>query len=50
MSTYEYMKPWGGTNRFMASYGIKRTAEGYEEARDLANQMMEVAHKNGNLK
>lgn len=49
MSTYEHVKHWGGMNQFMASYGIRRSAEGYEEARDLANTMMEVAHKDGNL-
>ncbi|WPJ65674.1 hypothetical protein SMAC4_13965 [Sordaria macrospora] len=50
MSTYGYVKPWRGMNQFMASYGTRRSAEGYEEGRDLANEMMEVAHKNENLK
>ena len=39
MSEYEYLKRWGGKLGFMASYGIKPTAEGFEEARDLIDQL-----------
>ncbi|EGO51606.1 hypothetical protein NEUTE1DRAFT_113665 [Neurospora tetrasperma FGSC 2508] len=41
MSDYEYLKPWGGKKGFMLSYGIKPTPEGFEEARDLIDQMRE---------
>ncbi|KAJ4410619.1 hypothetical protein N0V85_003944 [Neurospora sp. IMI 360204] len=41
MSDYEYLKPWGGKTKFMASYGIKPTPEGFEEARELIDQMRE---------
>lgn len=49
MSNYEYMKPWGGTHGFMRSYGITRSPEGYEEARDLIDTMREMAEKHENL-
>ncbi|CCC09278.1 unnamed protein product [Sordaria macrospora k-hell] len=41
MSDYEYLKPWGGRTGFMASYGIKPTPEGFEESRELIDQMRE---------
>ncbi|KAJ4398861.1 hypothetical protein N0V85_006176 [Neurospora sp. IMI 360204] len=50
MSNYKYVKPWGGMHGFMRSYGIARTPEGYQEAGELGDAMMEAAHKNGNLK
>ncbi|KAK3388961.1 hypothetical protein B0T20DRAFT_456960 [Sordaria brevicollis] len=43
MSDYEYLKPWGGKQNFMLSYGIKPTPEGFEEARDLIDQMREAS-------
>ena len=43
MSSYEYAKPWGGTGGFMDSYGIERTAEGYQEAHEMVNTMREAA-------
>jgi hypothetical protein len=38
MSTYEFVKPWGGMVGFMTSYGIKPTPEGFEEAQELISQ------------
>ncbi|PHH51163.1 hypothetical protein CFIMG_004211RA [Ceratocystis fimbriata CBS 114723] len=36
-STYSMVKEgWGGMNNFMASHGIKPTADGYAEANSLA--------------
>ena len=40
MSSYEFVKPWGGMMNFMASYGIKPTPEGFEEAQELIAQFM----------
>lgn len=31
MSTYEFVKPWGGMVGFTTSYGLKPTPEGFEE-------------------
>lgn len=38
MSTYEFVKPWGGMVGFMTSYGLKPTPEGFEEAQELIAQ------------
>lgn len=40
MSTYEFVKPWGGMVGFMTSYGLKPTPEGFEEAQEIIAHMM----------
>ncbi|KAK0751244.1 hypothetical protein B0T18DRAFT_425918 [Schizothecium vesticola] len=46
MSTYEFVKPWGGMTGFMNSYGIKPTPKGFQEAQELITQFKAHDAKN----